>query len=68
MIKIKLEEGRPEFTSLGTNVDPNDKRTNYRFTDKYISGNDESPEELYRQVTHNYITDKEELELSLIHI
>jgi len=39
------------------------QKTNYRFSDKYIPGNDESPEELYNQVIHNYITDKDELEI-----
>lgn len=51
-----------DFTPLGTPINPDDKRTNYRFADKYIPENDESPEELYRQVVGNYVTDKLELE------
>jgi len=50
------------FDDFGHSTDPNDKRTNYRFADKYIPGNDETPEELYNQVLGNYITDKGELE------
>lgn len=64
MIKIELNEGIDygDFNGLGTSNNPNDKRTNYRFTDKYISGNDESPDVLFRQVMNNYITDRGELE------
>lgn len=50
------------FDNFGHSTDPNDQRTNYRFSDLYIPGNDESPEELFRQVLGNYITSREELE------
>ncbi len=43
-------------------VKSDSQKTNYRFSDKYIPGNDVTPEELYNQVIHNYITDKGELE------
>ena len=39
-------------------VKSDSQKTNYRFSDKYIPGNDVTPEELYNQVLHNYITDK----------
>ena len=51
-----------DFSDFGTPNNPEDQRTNYRFYDKYIPGYDESPEELFRQVTHEYINDRDELE------
>lgn len=62
MIRVLGERDYGDFNSLGTSNRPDDKRTNYKFTDKYISGNDESPDELFRQVMSNYITDRNELE------
>jgi len=61
--KIPLNEwNRGDFNGLGTSNDPNDKRTNYKFTDLYIPGNDAAPDELFQQVMNNYITDRGELE------
>ena len=51
-----------QFDDFGHALDPNDKRTNYRFSDKYIPGNDASPEELYEEVLLGYVTDRGELE------
>jgi hypothetical protein len=62
-MKINLNEwDRGDFNGLGTSNNPNDKRTNYKFTDLYIPGNDAAPDELFQQVVNNYITDREELE------
>lgn len=63
MTKLHLNEwDRGDFNGLGTSNNPNDKRTNYKFTDLYIPGNDAAPDELFQQVMNNYITDRGELE------
>ena len=62
-MRVHLNEwDRGDFNGLGTSNNPNDKRTNYKFTDLYIPGNDAAPDELFQQVMNNYITDRGELE------